>query len=1704
MAGKAISTFVCTVKSSAGRVSWGMGLCRWFFAVASLLGVNSTFSQPFGNEWINTSQSYYKLKVAGEGIYRLTHAQLQAAGVPLATLDARRLQLFHRGVEQAIHVPGQEDGRLDPADFIEFYGKPADGVTDAGLYLSPEAQPHTLYNLFSDSSAYFLTWPLTNIRGKRMADPVPINNVDNLPEEPYHLRDVLKLQTNNYSQGRTYFNGEIILSQYDFGEGWTGSDIPKGSNQEIALTGLTNRVQSAPPPVLEVLLVGRNNLNHKVEIYVGPASGGVRLWQTVEFSAHDPARVSGEINWSDISTAGQLVVRVNVVGFPDAADRAAVSYVRLAYAQALDMEGNTQQKFGLRESATSNSFIKIKNTPAQFFLYDLTAPNDVKKIGTVPAGTDVTAVVEETTGGKQLLATSSFLSVAKISRATMPVFDPAAVNYIIISHSNLRKKTSSGMDDPVQAYETYRESTAGGGYTVQSLDIAEVFDMFNYGEVSPLAIRRLGAYLLANGDPRYIFLLGKGTTVNYNFYRQSAPSFIHLIPTYGSPGSDIAILAGLGNTTYESPISIGRLNARHADDVEAYYKKVVEMEATPFDNLWRKNMIHLSGGGTQAELNIFRRYLDGFKRVASGKYLGANVVTSSKATSNAIEFINIAGEVNSGVSLITFFGHSASFSTDIDIGVVSNPGFGYNNKGKYPVILVNGCDAGNIFANVYTLGEDWTLTPDLGALGFIAHSYKGFSPDLRDYSTDFYQVAFGDSVFVAKTLGEVKDEASRRFLTRPRVVEREISQVQQMVLQGDPAVKIFGAGKPDYAIDAESLEVVDVAGQPLRVAKDTFALQVIVRNYGIATGKPLKITMRRRLDDGSVAEASASKELILRQDTVYFGISNQELTGLGNNTFEVFLDGEGAIDELNEANNTTSLNVFLAKGSTLHLFPLNGGVAGPEPTLVMQTADILSPPRTCAIEIDTLPSFNSPFKKQFAEEVKVISVKSLNLDEGGAIPDSTVIYWRSKFLNPLAGEDTSWVQSSFTMIRSGGSGFTAVSANQFAGAEIKDLILHTPTFSWTFPENNTSLEVRTHGGANSELTKTDIDVIVGGAELLVESNSFNVCRLNTFNAVVFDRQSTVPYTPISGWNVFNNPLTCGLNPKRIHNFTDNEMFNPTAANGGLRRLSQFIDAIPNGDFVVFFNIGSVQVSRWDAEVKDKLKLIGIKTATLNNLQDGQPVIFFGKKGGAEGTAVEVLSNGSSTVLQQQQLALADIIEGRYFSGGVTSGRVGPAKSWGTAHHKVKLGASQTESNYHINIYGVKKDGERDALLMSETSPAIDLSGYDAATYPYMELSFSTSDEQTLQPVQLRQWGISFEQVPEGVLLTHAPAARSQEAIVKNEGEGVTIPFTYFNVSPTPFTDSLTLRHEILVKETNTKHEFSTKVAPLASGDSVTFEVDINTLGKAGLNDLRVMAEPTEGELFTNNNRFHFSDFLEVKPDVVNPVLDVTVDGSHILNGDIVSPDPVIAIRLTDDYPYIVKQDTIGMEVFLKSPCEECGFERVAFSGGKMTWSFNEGEEEMNIEYRPGPLADGLYSLRVIASDASGNQAGTAPYEITFEVINETSVTHFYPYPNPFSTSTRFVFTLTGASLPDQLKIQIMTVSGRIVREITQDEIGPLKIGNNISEFAWDGTDEYGDQLANGVYLYRVQMKMNGQQPEHRTTSADKAFKNGFGKMYLLR
>ena len=85
------------------------------------------------------------------------------------------------------------------------------------------------------------------------------------------------------------------------------------------------------------------------------------------------------------------------------------------------------------------------------------------------------------------------------------------------------------------------------------------------------------------------------------------------------------------------------------------------------------------------------------------------------------------------------------------------------------------------------------------------------------------------------------------------------------------------------------------------------------------------------------------------------------------------------------------------------------------------------------------------------------------------------------------------------------------------------------------------------------------------------------------------------------------------------------------------------------------------------------------------------------------------------------------------------------------------------------------------------------------------------------------------------------------------------------------------------------------------------------------------------------------------------------------------------------------------------------------------------------------------------------------------------------------------------------KIEIYSLTGKLVKELTNQDLGGLSVGRNqLTSLSWDGKDEFGDQLANGVYLYRLVLNKSKRDIKHIQSATDNYFKNDFGKMYLMR
>ena len=238
-------------------------------------------------------------------------------------------------------------------------------------------------------------------------------------------------------------------------------------------------------------------------------------------------------------------------------------------------------------------------------------------------------------------------------------------------------------------------------------------------------------------------------------------------------------------------------------------------------------------------------------------------------------------------------------------------------------------------------------------------------------------------------------------------------------------------------------------------------------------------------------------------------------------------------------------------------------------------------------------------------------------------------------------------------------------------------------------------------------------------------------------------------------------------------------------------------------------------------------------------------------------------------------------------------------------------------------------------------------------------------------------------------------------------------------------------------------------------------------------------------------------------------MDITFDGIHILNRDIVSAKPDIVIKLKDENFSSLLDDTTLVTLQVRFP--NGSLHRYYFKNDTLQFipagQSTNSDNTATVNFKPWFHVDGEYELIVTGKDKSDNPAGNIGSRTVFEVINKPMISNMLNYPNPFTTSTAFVFTVTGIEVPQNIKIEIMTITGKIVREITKDELGVLHIGRNITGFKWDGTDQYGQKLANGIYLYRVVTNLNGKSLDKyksENDNTDKYFNKGYGKMYLMR
>ncbi len=125
-----------------------------------------------------------------------------------------------------------------------------------------------------------------------------------------------------------------------------------------------------------------------------------------------------------------------------------------------------------------------------------------------------------------------------------------------------------------------------------------------------------------------------------------------------------------------------------------------------------------------------------------------------------------------------------------------------------------------------------------------------------------------------------------------------------------------------------------------------------------------------------------------------------------------------------------------------------------------------------------------------------------------------------------------------------------------------------------------------------------------------------------------------------------------------------------------------------------------------------------------------------------------------------------------------------------------------------------------------------------------------------------------------------------------------------------------------------------------------------------------------------------------------------------------------------------------------------------------------------IRYNYRSLAPGPHTIKVKAWDTYNNSA-EASVEFIAAQKESLALDHVLNYPNPFSNSTTFHFDHNRAGQELDVQVQIFTVAGRLVKTLHANILATTSHDKTIN---WNGRDDYDDQLARGVYVYRISVR----------------------------
>ncbi len=1567
----------------------------------------------FDPSWYDATAPYVKIGVVEDGIYQLTAADLNPVGVPTDQIDPQTLRLFENGTEIPIDVVASGP-TLQPTDSFYFVGLANTGIDENQLYRNLSDQSSDELSLFTDTTYYWLTWG---------GQPGLRYTVENTGSPTASLVESAK-QTVHIETDEFYYPGQgsdVGNPIYTRGEGFYMSEIRHGTAQNVLQ-------QEYTLPIQNVLTNGTDSIDVVVQVNS----------QTV--SRH-------------IATLEAKLGTQSTFTLLDSKDWIGATLVTFSGRIAV---GNTPQtELNVRVTSRNDFGGSVSNSIAVDYVEATATVDLVASENQLDFLTDVTGtrnVAVSGFGGSQIRAynqTRQTLTVAPLSsgESTYTAIFDAPTEFRVTSEQGvktpvaIRPDASSNLADQTNAYDyviissdallnsahelaSYRASAAGGNHSVLVARVQDVFDQFDYGRPTPTAIRRF-VRNAQSWDVPMEFLTLWGDAL---YPDRTRPRANWEVPSFGHTVSDGWFsMQNASAIDYSEIIATGRIPIRSNEQGSIFVNKLMTYEGGEGDR-WQKNAIYIVGGLTTGERN----------RLQSAAINWGSLVSSPPNLMDTLNFFKTSSDVldptfkdslqnafSEGASWLTYFGHSATQTWEI----VTDPPATYDNAARLPIVLSLGCFTGDFGGGDGLAGDPLAFSEQLvieSLNGSIAHwgaSSSGTITASEKLADEVHTSVFSDTV---RVLGKALQQAKARYND---IYSDPLSVIHllQYGLIGDPATRIALPSKPDLFVDASDINFSLIAPS---TEDESFDAEIFIQNIGLFASDSVTVSISVTGPEGYIFASQQRIRSPLRDTTITFTIALVDEM-IGSNSLSVVVDSDDEIEEMSELNNSADRSFVVFSSGVALVSPDEFSLVpeGIDPVLTMSSSSQSSTRLPIRMQIDTSATFTSPLLQEtiFTPTGVVASWQP------GGLQQNTVYHWRGRIDTPE--QQDVWKAGSF-VIKSGATQWGWHQQDeQFDPDPKSNGLSHSKASGWRFSEFELDVTMSSERGSGDFKGQ----IVVSGTTYERRGRGFGVLVLDGATGTVKYVESIVTY-PSS----LDDPVV-----------EDAE-------------LQQLIGIVENGDYVftrtrhLSNDNGEIIIPQ---EVKNAFASFG--SSAIDTLDYSHLWIMKSRVGFPAEVQefVDPSNSGNNEITESFQIPFSS------GAGTVTSVLIENVSRWSDLEWAESLTAPAD-----ISVEVLDADDNRVAGPFQDpgTYPLTQLNSLGLSS---AKLRATLTDPGNTQTPQLDSWSVTYDGFAD---LALDPAKLSLPGDTLVEPEPITFSFPVFNLAP--FTADSAIVTVSLSDPTNTTRVI--KVDTLLNlVDSANVEITYPSIGLTGNNLLRIDVLHPQGNDRVSFNNTIVESFVVVS-DAEPPTFEVLVDGVMLPHNPdplvnlqdpllpFVSGHPVFEISVTDDNLFaVLASDTNAAEIFLDD-------ERIPRT--HLTFVDTGEDNVIQIRYEPDFSGEtATHTLLVRIRDVAGNEAVGSPYQLHFRVQTQLEVERPYPYPNPMSTSTQFAFRLLGADAGEisDLHLRLYTLTGKVIRDfdlVNNPESlksGALKIGWNFVQ--WDGTDSDGDNVATGVYLYRL-------------------------------